>query len=219
MSEVVRVGAPIAIRAELSVADPDTCKFTLSRPSGQSLSPAGERYFASPEQAAGSPLVERLFELPGVVHVLVADNVLVVGKAHEAGWPALKPQIAALVRSQLLTGAPAVLDTPGGAGGVTGRRSDAEIREVVQMLLDREVNPSVAAHGGAIALADVRDARLYIEMTGGCQGCAGSQVTLRQGFERMVHRVVPEVIEIIDVTDHSAGRQPYYGGAGGAPLA
>lgn len=207
MSDAARViSAPVTIRAELSVADPDTCKFTL----GQTLSTDPERFFANADQAAGSPLIERLFELPGVAHVLVAGNVLAVGKTPVATWADLKPQVAAIVRSQLLTGAPAILQTPRAPS--VSRRSDAEIRAVVQLLLDREVNPSVAAHGGTITLADVQDARLYIEMGGGCQGCAGSQVTLRQGFERMVHRVAPEVTEIIDVTDHSLGRTPYHRG-------
>jgi NFU1 iron-sulfur cluster scaffold homolog, mitochondrial len=213
MSDAVGVDAPIAIRAEISVADPDTCKFTL----GQALDLVGERFFANREQAAGSPLIERLFELPGVAHVLVAGCVLAVGKTSSASWPELKPDIAAVVRSQLRSGVPAILEAPA-SSGLNGR-SDAEIRLLVQALLDREVNPSVAAHGGAIALTEVRDAILYIEMTGGCQGCAGSQVTLRQGFERMVRRVAPEVIEIVDVTDHSGGRTPYYGGPAGAPRA
>jgi Fe-S cluster biogenesis protein NfuA len=56
----------------------------------------------------------------------------------------------------------------------------------------------------------VADGHLYIEMTGGCQGCASSQLTLRQGFERMVRRAVPDVVEIIDVTDHLRGQMPYY---------
>jgi Fe-S cluster biogenesis protein NfuA len=204
MSEAATVSAPVSIRAELSVADPDTCKFTVS----QTLNPDRERFFENPDQAAGSPLVERLFELAGVVHVLVADNVLVVEKKRESSWSGLKPQIAATVRSQLRTGMPAVLQAPP-AGG-PGKRTDAEIRELVQMLLDREVNPSVAAHGGTILLTDVKDGQLYIEMSGSCQGCAASQFTLRQGFERIVRRVVPEVSEIIDVTDHAGGRSPYY---------
>ena len=57
---------------------------------------------------------------------------------------------------------------------------------------------------------DVRGGRLFITMGGGCQGCASSQVTLRQGFEVMVKRVAPEITEIVDATDHAAGRQPFY---------
>ena len=64
-------------------------------------------------------------------------------------------------------------------------RTAAEIRAVVQELLDREVNRSIAAHGGRISIVDVRNGELFIAMGGGCQGCAASQVTLRQGFEVM----------------------------------
>jgi Fe-S cluster biogenesis protein NfuA len=204
MSEAATVSAPVTIRAELSVVDPDTCKFTVS----QTLNPAGERFFENRDQAAGSPLIERLFELPGIAHVLVADNVLAVEKTRESSWPELKPQVAAIVRSQLRSGMPAIVPAPQGTG--PGRRSDTEIGELVQMLLDREINPSVAAHGGTIVLKDVQEGRLYIEMSGSCQGCASSQFTLRQGFERIVRRVVPGVGEIIDVTDHAGGQNPYY---------
>jgi Fe-S cluster biogenesis protein NfuA len=204
MSDDVRVAAPVTIRAELSIADPDVCKFTVSRV----VNPAAGRFFAAPGEAAGSPLAERLFELPGVAHVLVAADVVTVGKHPEASWASLKAQVAAIIRSQLQSGVPPVIEarqalpSPG--------RTDAEIRALVQALLDTEVNPSVAAHGGAIVLTDVREGRLYLEMRGGCRGCAASQVTLRQGFERMVRRVVPEVGEIIDTTDHAGGQSPYY---------
>ncbi len=208
----MQVSAPITIRAEISSADPDTCKFTIS----QSLSQDGELFFASPDQAAGSPLVVRLFGLSGVSHVLVADCVVAVGKTQETTWPELKPQIAAVLRTELRSGVPVILRArvnPGIAG-----RSAAEIGDLVRVLLEREVNPSLAAHGGSIALVEVRDLRLYIQMSGGCQGCAGSQATLRQGFERRVRRVVPEVTEIIDVTDHATGQTPYYRESGQSPL-
>ena len=57
---------------------------------------------------------------------------------------------------------------------------------------------------------DVREGKLFITMSGGCQGCASSQVTLRQGFALMVKRVAPEILEIVDATDHVAGKQPFY---------
>jgi len=113
-----------------------------------------------------------------------------------------------VIRTQLLTGVRAILEAPRAVP--TGERNDDGIREAVQDLLDRETNPSIASHGGKISIVEVKDRNLYIEMSGGCQGCAASQVTLRQGFELMVRRVAPEVVDIIDATDHSSGSNPFY---------
>ncbi len=85
-----------------------------------------------------------------------------------------------------------------------------ELADRVRHVLDTEINPAVAAHGGAINLVDVQDTEVYIEMSGGCQGCAMSRMTLRQGVERMVSQAVPEVTAIHDVTDHMSGENPYF---------
>ena len=204
MSEVLPVDPKISIRAEISLADPDTCKFIVSR----TVHPGGSFFFDSRERAAGSPLIERLFALPGVAHVLVTENVVTVGKEPSVPWSELKPAIGTAVRTQLLTGVPAILETPRNAS--TRGRTDAEVRAVLQELLDREVNRSIARHGGKISIVDVRDGNLFIAMSGGCQGCAASQVTLRQGFEVMVRRVAPEIVDIVDTTDHAAGKKPFY---------
>ncbi|MGP6159244.1 MAG: NifU family protein [Vulcanimicrobiaceae bacterium] len=204
MSELAAVDKAIAIRAETLLADPDTCKFTVSR----SVHAGGPFFFESAELAAGSPLAERLFALGGVAHVLVTQNVVTVGKAPGASWPELKPAIGSAIRRQLLSGVPAVLESSGAAN--SGARSDAELREAVQRLLDDEVNRSIAAHGGQISIVDVHDAVLFVRMSGGCQGCAASQMTLRQGLEVMVRRVAPEIVRIVDATDHAGGLQPYY---------
>lgn len=82
--------------------------------------------------------------------------------------------------------------------------------ERVQRLFDETVNPRIAAHGGAVELVDVSDDVVYLRMTGGCQGCAASTATLRLGIERMVREALPEIREIRDVTDHTAGVNPYY---------
>ena len=143
-----------------------------------------------------------------VVFVLIAENVVTVGKAPAAAWPGLKAAVGAAIRTQLLSGVPSMRGAPGATGLPV--RSDAELGAAVQELLDREVNRAVANHGGKISLLAVRDRRLFITMSGGCQGCASSQVTLRQGFEVMVRRVAPEITEVVDATDHAAGRQPFY---------
>jgi Fe-S cluster biogenesis protein NfuA len=208
MSEALSVNLPIGIRAETSVADPDTCKFTVSR----GLHPGGPFFFGNKERAAGSPLVERLFALPGVANVLIAESVVTIGKEPNASWSGLKAAIGTAIRTQLLTGVPAILEMAVHAS--TQGRSDAELGVAVQELLDKEVNRSIANHGGKISIVDVRQGKLFITMSGGCQGCASSQMTLRQGFEVMVKRVAPEIVEIVDATDHAAGKQPFYQRAG-----
>ncbi|MDP4590691.1 MAG: NifU family protein, partial [Burkholderiaceae bacterium] len=89
-------------------------------------------------------------------------------------------------------------------------RPNTEVEAIIQELLDQDINVSIASHGGKISIVNFDQGKLYIAMSGGCQGCASSQVTLRQGFEVMVKKIAPEVIEIIDTTDHAAGSQPFY---------
>ena len=80
----------------------------------------------------------------------------------------------------------------------------------IQELLDTQVNPAVASHGGHIELVDVHDNIVYIRFGGGCQGCGMVSVTLNQGVEQAIHEAFPEIREIVDVTDHAAGTNPYY---------
>ena len=204
MSDALLLDPPISIRADTSLADPNTCKFTMSR----TLHPGGPFFFGNKERAAGSPLAERLFALFGVANVLIAESVVTIGKETDASWSGLKLAIGMAIRTQLLSGVPAILEMAIHAG--TQGRADAEVRVAVQVLLDKEVNRSIANHGGKISIVDVSEGKLFITMSGGCQGCASSQVTLRQGFEAMVRRVAPEIMEIVDATDHAAGKEPFY---------
>jgi Fe/S biogenesis protein NfuA len=80
----------------------------------------------------------------------------------------------------------------------------------VQEILDRQINPSVAAHGGYVDLLEVRDGAAYVQLGGGCQGCAQVDVTLRQGIEVAIRQAVPQIDRVIDTTDHAAGTNPYF---------
>lgn len=104
------------------------------------------------------------------------------------------------------------IKTVPGAGGEPAGPT-GEIADRVRTVLDEQVNPGVASHGGAINLIDVQGTEIFLEMTGGCQGCAMSRLTLRQGVERMIRDAVPEVTEIHDTTDHEAGTTPFFTGA------
>jgi len=204
VSDALLVDQPVSIRVETSLADPDTCKFIVSR----TVHPGGPFFFSNKERATGSPLGERLFALPGVANVLIAESVVTICKAPNVLWSGLKAAIGMAIRTQLLTGVPAILEMH--AHTSTHGRSDAELITAVQALLDKEVNRSIANHGGKISIVDIRQGKLFITMSGGCQGCASSQVTLRQGFEVMLKRVAPEIEEIVDTTNHAAGTQPFY---------
>ncbi len=84
------------------------------------------------------------------------------------------------------------------------------IGEKLQQLLDRHINPSLAAHGGYAELVKMEGTAAHILMGGGCQGCAMSAATLRQGIEVMIAEAIPEITEIVDLTDHEAGENPFF---------
>jgi Fe-S cluster biogenesis protein NfuA len=204
MSNTAVVSQPVSIRAEISLADGDTCRFIVSC----MVYPGGPFLFSHQKQAAGSPLGERLFAVPGVATVLIAENVITVCKQSTASWSDMKAAIGATIRAQIQSGVPAILDMH--AHLDNAGRSDDELHTIIQELLDQDINRSIASHGGKISIVNIEHGKLYINMSGGCQGCASSQVTLRQGFEVMVKKVAPEIIEIIDTTNHAAGKKPFY---------
>jgi Fe-S cluster biogenesis protein NfuA len=88
----------------------------------------------------------------------------------------------------------------------------------IRRILDEDVNPAVASHGGHIALIDVKPDTVYIRLEGGCQGCGMADMTLKNGVEVAIKQAVPAITAVLDVTDHAGGDNPYYqpgkGGAG-----
>ncbi len=84
------------------------------------------------------------------------------------------------------------------------------LAQEIQRIFDEQVNPQIAAHGGFVQLLELRGKRAYIEMGGGCQGCGMANVTLKQGIEVAVKEALPEIEELVDITDHQSGDNPYY---------
>jgi Fe/S biogenesis protein NfuA len=91
------------------------------------------------------------------------------------------------------------------AGAPTGDLADR-----VRTVLNTQVNPGIASHGGMISLVDLDGTEVYVQMSGGCQGCALSRMTLRQGVERMLRQAIPEITVVHDVTDHASGEHPFF---------
>jgi Fe/S biogenesis protein NfuA len=84
------------------------------------------------------------------------------------------------------------------------------IEERVQQLIERYINPAIAAHGGFVTLAEIDGDRALVELGGGCQGCGLAAMTLRQGIESSIKHHIPEIVEVVDVTDHAAGENPFF---------
>ena len=85
-----------------------------------------------------------------------------------------------------------------------------DVAQRVIQVLDAQINPSIAAHGGRADLVAVTDGAAYLRLSGGCAGCGMAAVTLSQGIEVAIKESVPEIVRIVDVTDHASGTNPYY---------
>lgn len=86
----------------------------------------------------------------------------------------------------------------------------SDLAQRIIAVLESEVNPSIAMHGGRADLVGVDELTAYLELSGGCQGCGLARVTLSQGIEVALREAVPELVAVVDVTDHAGGTNPYF---------
>jgi len=177
-----------------------SCRFTLDEP----LFEGGAVYFASSAEAKGSPLALKLFKLPGVSAVKLAAGSLTLTRCDDEDWPAMARKVAGVLRAHRDSGKPAVSE-----GVRPNVPPPEEIRRRAEKVLSEKINPALGDHGGSVELVDVKEASVYLRMMGGCQGCAGARATLRHGVERALRDEIPQLDDIVDVTDHSAGSSPY----------
>lgn len=194
---------PILIKAVLS-QDKGQCKFMVNRP----LMDGHSWLFSNFEEAAGSVLAEAVFSVDTMETLLIHDSTAVVTKAGpkgESDWEALAREVGAAMRTAITAGegliAPEILEKI---------PSEDVVRNQIQKVIDTEVNPGVASHGGRITLTQVAGNSITIEMGGGCQGCSAADMTLKQGIHNSFRKAVPYVGAIYDATDHTAGSNPFY---------
>jgi len=193
----------IRIKAQVD-KDGRTCRFMLDRPVFEGLSAwFPEKHWTKD----ASPLAEKLFGVGGVGAVLLHDTTVIITRAegNNRGWKEIATDVGGLVRSHLQSGESAVTDA-----FRAGIPPEAEIRRRIQQVLDLEINPGIASHSGVVTLERVAGNSVYLTMGGGCQGCAASSITLRQGIHTAFRRAVPEVGAIYDETDHKSGTNPYF---------
>jgi Fe-S cluster biogenesis protein NfuA len=149
----------------------------------------------------------------GEIRVLRVDGdtvVLEVTGSPGAALP-LVGRIEALIRQAVpeiariqMVGPATEAARSAGDGGLA-----AHVRDVVE----REINPLIAAHRGHASVVGVEEGWVRLRLEGGCQGCSLAEVTLRQGIEPLLRAKVPGVVGLTDVTNHEAGREPFYSAA------
>lgn len=206
LSEAVESPAPngdIRIKARVE-ADGMSCVLMVDRPVFE-----GHSIWLTEAEMAGSvsPLAEALFEVEGVGSVLIHDTTLSLSKAYTAkrSWEEMAAEAGRVVRLHLQSGQPAISER-----FLEAIPPSEEIRRRIQTCIDLEINPGIASHSGVVTLERVVGNTVFITMGGGCQGCAASDITLRQGIHNAFREAVPQVGAILDETDHAAGDNPFF---------
>lgn len=199
----------ISIQAEPQ-PDPLVCRFTVDR----DLFPGGSYLCKDPERARGSNLLELLFAIEGVRQVWIAGAQVTIQKSNDLPWAMVGKKVGAAIRAHVALGSPffpPATETGTQSAPLFSSQPSLEKRaREIQSVLNTQINPMVAGHGGRIELAKIEGQRVFVQMLGGCQGCGSSRMTLRNGVEKALRARFPEITEVVDMTDHDAGKNPYY---------
>jgi Fe-S cluster biogenesis protein NfuA len=173
--------------------NPATLKFLP----GRAVLESGTLDLRSAEDAAKSPLAERLFGINGVNGVFFGSDFIAVSKA-EGEWPQLKPAILGAIMEHFMSGAPLLNEGAAGAGAADEffETADAEIVTTIKDLIETRVRPAVANDGGDITFKGFKEGIVYLHMKGACSGCPSSTATLRHGIQNLLKHYVPEVVEV-----------------------
>tara|TARA_Y100000590_G_C15634822_1_gene982538 strand:+ start:917 stop:1522 length:606 start_codon:yes stop_codon:yes gene_type:complete len=186
--------------------DSSLCEFKIS----QSLAPGFRVECKSVDDGKDSPLLKALMEIPGVEQVVVEGRTITVEKSSDQPWIEVGKALGGVVRSQVESQEKTGLKLfSKSLYDRVSEKLDPE-EEAIRDLLDTEINPAVAAHGGHIELLKVEDHVAYVELSGGCQGCGMSKVTLQNGVEVAIKRKIPTIQKVVDLTNHDQGTQPFF---------
>lgn len=175
--------------------NPATLKFLP----GREVMGSGTADFTDSEEAARSPLAERLFLIEGVTGIFLGSDFVTVTKAEDKEWYILKPAILGVIMEHYTAGRPVILaggDGPGEDGPGEDDAEDSEVVKQIKELIDTRVRPAVAQDGGDIVFRGFEEGIVYLRMMGACQGCPSSTMTLKMGIENMLRHYIPEVREV-----------------------
>ena len=173
--------------------NPATLKFLPGRP----VLDAGTLDLRDANEAAQSPLAERLFSINGVSGVFFGSDFITVTKSAGESQQ-LKPMILGAIMEHFMSGAP-LLNAGGAEIGDSEEffdAADAETVATIKDLLETRVRPAVANDGGDITFRGFKDGVVYLNMKGACSGCPSSTATLQHGIQNLLRHFIPDVTEV-----------------------
>lgn len=176
--------------------------------------------YPSSVAAGRSPLANKIFSFPWTEHVTVGTDHVLVKKQDWVDWDMLAEPLAGLIKEHfdmLIENGKAfeenplvpTIDMSKSAEELSSKLSQNPMALQVQKVLDNDINPMVASHGGKVVLVNLTQDTVYVRLEGGCHGCSSSQATLKQGVEIAIKQALPKVQSVIDVTDHAVGSNPF----------
>jgi Fe-S cluster biogenesis protein NfuA len=173
--------------------NPATLKFLPGRPvlEGSTLD------LRDANEAAQSPLAERLFGIAGVSGVFFGSDFITVTKG-QGEWQQLKPMILGAIMEHFMSGAPLLNDSSAATGDTEEffDAADADTVATIKELIETRVRPAVANDGGDITFKGFKDGVVYLNMKGACSGCPSSTATLRHGIQNLLRHFIPDVTEV-----------------------
>ncbi|MDE0960732.1 MAG: NifU family protein [Planctomycetota bacterium] len=191
----------LEIQIEPCESNSDTCVIKTNRVVAKT-----PEYFSTVEEANSSPLGKLLVQIEGLDAVLLQDRIVTLLKPIEGpAWEPIAERASELIRNHFEE-----LERIQQNRSRSMTEDEKVLFVEIQNLLNDEMNPMVAAHGGFIEVVDVKETDIFVHMGGGCQGCGMAAQTLRQGVDTLIRQKVPRVTNIHDSTDHSAGDNPFY---------
>ena len=197
---ITEVARQKVLRVRANESEPETLALWLEIAGVANGKYKYDMYFQPMDYAGPTDVVQRHDDLSVVIPAFSVDKVRgatldVQGDPIEGGLVLDNP------------------NSPSPAVGVAGRPPadlSGDVAQRVLQVLDSQINPSIASHGGHAELVAVEEGVAYLRLSGGCQGCGMASVTLSQGIEVVIKESVPEVTQVVDVTDHASGANPYF---------
>ena len=174
--------------------NPDTLKFIPER----ELDLENNVFLNRNDDIESYPLAEEVFSIEGVKSILLDNDFISITKNSKESWEFLKTIITSKIGSYLQDKKPIKIPEKKVANE---KKEYGETEKKIRELLETRVKPVVAGHGGDISFHSYDEGTVYLELKGSCSGCPSSTATLKMGIENMLKHFIPEIKEVLEVTN------------------